>query len=112
MKKTSRYLQQKKQQGQRIVMLTCYDYPTALWEEEAGVDVILVGDSLGTNVLGHVNDVEQGRFPQAAHARRLDKEEADRFARVAESSIRESSAGLSRMRKSNRPSGISLSQRH
>jgi 3-methyl-2-oxobutanoate hydroxymethyltransferase len=34
-------------------MLTCYDFPTALWEEEAGVDVILVGDSVGTNVLGY-----------------------------------------------------------
>jgi len=55
MKKTSYYLRDKKRHGQRIVMLTCYDYPTALWEEEAGVDVILVGDSLGTNVLGYVN---------------------------------------------------------
>lgn len=55
MKKTSHYLQQKKEQGQRIVMLTCYDYPTARWEEEAGVDVILVGDSVGTNVLGYAS---------------------------------------------------------
>jgi len=55
MKKTFHYLQEKKQQGQHIVMLTCYDYPTALWEEEAGVDVILVGDSVGTNVLGYAS---------------------------------------------------------
>lgn len=55
MKKTSYYLRGKKRQGQRIVMLTCYDYPTALWEEEADVDVILVGDSLGTNVLGYAS---------------------------------------------------------
>ncbi len=53
MKKTSQYLSDKKGQGQRIAMLTCYDYPTALWEEEAGVDVMLVGDSVGTNVLGY-----------------------------------------------------------
>ncbi len=53
MKKTARYLAQKKAQGHRITMLTCYDYPTALWEEEAGVDVMLVGDSVGTNVLGY-----------------------------------------------------------
>jgi 3-methyl-2-oxobutanoate hydroxymethyltransferase len=55
MKKTSQYLQEKKQQGQRIAMLTCYDYPTALWEEAAGVDVMLVGDSVGTNVLGYAS---------------------------------------------------------
>jgi len=55
MKKTSHYLQEKKQLGQRIVMLTCYDYPTAQWEDEAGVDVILVGDSVGTNVLGYAS---------------------------------------------------------
>jgi 3-methyl-2-oxobutanoate hydroxymethyltransferase len=53
MKKTSQFLRDKKAQGQRITMLTCYDYPTALWEEEAGVDVMLVGDSVGTNVLGY-----------------------------------------------------------
>ena len=56
MKKTSRYLRDKKAQGRRIAMLTCYDYPTALWEEEAGVDVILVGDSVGTNVLGYESE--------------------------------------------------------
>jgi 3-methyl-2-oxobutanoate hydroxymethyltransferase len=53
MKKTSRYLRDKKARGERIAMLTCYDCPTALWEEEAGVDVVLVGDSVGTNVLGY-----------------------------------------------------------
>jgi 3-methyl-2-oxobutanoate hydroxymethyltransferase len=53
MKKTSRYLRDKNARGERIAMLTCYDYPTALWEEEAGVDVMLVGDSVGTNVLGY-----------------------------------------------------------
>jgi 3-methyl-2-oxobutanoate hydroxymethyltransferase len=36
-----------------ITMLTAYDAPTAEIEDEAGVDVILVGDSLGDNVLGH-----------------------------------------------------------
>lgn len=53
MKKTSGFLRDMKARGARIAMLTCYDYPTAQWEEEAGVDVILVGDSVGTNVLGY-----------------------------------------------------------
>lgn len=38
--------------GKRIVMVTCYDYPTAKIVDEAGVDAILVGDSYGMVVLG------------------------------------------------------------
>ncbi|MCL4509403.1 MAG: 3-methyl-2-oxobutanoate hydroxymethyltransferase [Chloroflexi bacterium] len=36
-------------------MLTCYDYPTAVIQDEAGIDVIFVGDSVGTNVLGYAS---------------------------------------------------------
>lgn len=42
-----------KRQGEKIVMLTAYDHPSAQLAEEAGVDVILVGDSLGMVVLGY-----------------------------------------------------------
>jgi 3-methyl-2-oxobutanoate hydroxymethyltransferase len=42
-----------KSRGEKIVMVTAYDYPTACLVDEAGVDVVLVGDSLGMVVLGH-----------------------------------------------------------
>ncbi|MDD8026332.1 MAG: 3-methyl-2-oxobutanoate hydroxymethyltransferase [Acidobacteriota bacterium] len=45
----------RKEAGERIVVLTAYDYPTAEILDRAGVDVLLVGDSLGMAVLGYEN---------------------------------------------------------
>ena len=42
-----------KKRGDKIVMMTAYDYPTAHLVDEAGVDMILVGDTLGMVVLGY-----------------------------------------------------------
>ena len=43
--------------GQRIPMLTAYDYPTAKLVDEAGVPFILVGDSLGRAMLGYDSEI-------------------------------------------------------
>jgi 3-methyl-2-oxobutanoate hydroxymethyltransferase len=54
-KVTTQSLRAMKQAGQVISMLTAYDYPTALAMDQAGMEVILVGDSLGMVVLGYAN---------------------------------------------------------
>lgn len=46
-------LRSRKEQGVKIVSLTAYDFMTARLEEQAGVDFILVGDSIGMAMLGH-----------------------------------------------------------
>ena len=50
-------LKASKQRGERLVCLTAYDFPTARIIDEAGIDIILVGDSLGNVVLGYGNTV-------------------------------------------------------
>lgn len=52
-KVTPGLLQQKKDKGEKITVLTAYDYPTAKLAEQAGMDALLVGDSLGMAVQGH-----------------------------------------------------------
>lgn len=50
-------LAEKKRNGERIVMVTSYDYPTARLADEAGLDLVLVGDSAAMTVLGHDSTV-------------------------------------------------------
>lgn len=57
MRKTILDFEKMKQVGEKISILTAYDYPSAQLVEEAGIDVILVGDSLGMVVLGYDSTV-------------------------------------------------------
>lgn len=57
MKQTVQTLQAKKERGEKISMLTCYDYSTAKLMDEAGLDMLLVGDSLGNVILGYEDTI-------------------------------------------------------
>lgn len=57
-KVTTETIRKKKNKNEIITMLTAYDYPTAEILDEAGVDILLVGDSLGMVVLGYDNTTE------------------------------------------------------
>ncbi len=56
-KVTPQDLLAKKREGKKIVRVVCYDYPMALLADRAGIDSILVGDSLGMVVLGMRNTI-------------------------------------------------------
>ena len=53
----------------KITMLTAYDYPTAYWVEQAGIDMILVGDSLANVVLGLESTTQVGMSEMLHHAK-------------------------------------------
>ncbi|MGI6404902.1 MAG: 3-methyl-2-oxobutanoate hydroxymethyltransferase [Syntrophaceticus sp.] len=52
---TTATLQEMKEQGVKSTLLTAYDYPTARLLDEAGIDILLIGDSVGNTVLGYEN---------------------------------------------------------
>jgi 3-methyl-2-oxobutanoate hydroxymethyltransferase len=68
-KVTTLTLRQKKERGEPISMLTAYDYPTALAMDQAGVDAILVGDSLAMVVLGYENTLPVTMDEMLHHSR-------------------------------------------
>src|SRR5512143_1737229 len=72
-KVTTSILRQRKEAGTPITMLTAYDYPTALAEDQAGIDAILVGDSLAMVVLGYQNTLPVTMEDMLHHARAVSR---------------------------------------
>ena len=67
-KVTLNTLYAKMRDGEPMTMLTCYDYPTAFFMEQAGMDILLVGDSLGMTVLGYDSTLPVTMDIMIAHA--------------------------------------------
>ncbi len=66
MKITVNDIKARKSSGSPLVMLTSYDYPTARIEDRCAIDIQLVGDSVGTNVLGY-DDIRQVTIEDMVH---------------------------------------------
>lgn len=66
-------LRKKVESQKSITMLTAYDYPVALLEERAGIDIILVGDSLGMTVLGYDSTLPVDMDTMVTHAKAVRK---------------------------------------
>lgn len=60
-------------QSRKIVVVTAYDYPTAQMLDEAGVDILLVGDSLGMVVQGHANSLSVTLEEMIYHTRMVSR---------------------------------------
>ncbi len=69
MKMTVKDIQSSKRKRQKITMLTAYDYPMGVLLDQAGVDIILVGDSLANVVLGLNSTTEVGMSEMIHHAK-------------------------------------------
>jgi 3-methyl-2-oxobutanoate hydroxymethyltransferase len=72
-KQTVKTLKNKKKQGQKISVVTAYDYPSASVASDAGIDMILVGDSLGMVLQGHKNTLEVTMDEMIYHTRMVSR---------------------------------------
>ncbi|MCR5515043.1 MAG: 3-methyl-2-oxobutanoate hydroxymethyltransferase [Lachnospira sp.] len=73
MKRTVTSLAKAKQEGRKISMLTCYDYTTACLMEKAGIDCILIGDSLGMTILGYKDTLSVTMEDMIHHTRAVSR---------------------------------------
>ena len=68
-----------KRKGEKIVMITAYDYPSGKYVQQAGVDVILVGDSLGMVIQGYENTLQVSLEDIVYHTKATKRGATDTF---------------------------------
>ena len=79
MKNTVTTLQEQKNNGEKITMITCYDYSSAKIMEEAGINTILVGDSLGNVMLGYEDTLQVTMEDMIHHCAAVSRAVKDTF---------------------------------
>ncbi len=107
-------LRRMKRNGEKIAMLTAYDFPFAQILDEAGVDILLVGDSLGTVVQGHPTTLPVTMDEMVYHCRMVAR--ASRRAHVVgdmpfgayQTSVEEALANACRLLKEGGAHGVKL----
>ncbi len=70
---TTAVIREMKKKGEKIAMLTAYDYPTAFLLDRAGIDVLLVGDSLGMVILGYASTLPVTMEEMIHHTRAVSR---------------------------------------
>lgn len=78
-KPTVRTFRKMKRDGQKIVMITAYDAPVAAFAQEAGIDIILIGDSVGMAMLGYQDTVPVTMDDMIHHCRMVRRGAPDMF---------------------------------
>jgi len=73
MRKTIQQINEKKAKGEKITMLTAYDYPLAALIDQCGIDMILVGDSLANVVLGLPSTKDVDMEDMLRHTKAVDR---------------------------------------
>lgn len=114
MKHTVTTIQQQKLNKDKITMLTAYDYSTAKLMEQAGVEMILVGDSLGMTMLGYPDTVSVTMEDMIHHTRAVTRGVQDTFV-VADmpfmsyqTSVYDAVANAGRLMKEGRANAVKL----
>jgi len=66
-------IREMKQKGEKITMLTAYDYSTAMIVDEVGIPLILVGDSLGMTMLGYETPIPVTMEDMLMHVKAVER---------------------------------------